>query len=714
MAGNRYVPVASPKQEAVDGNNPQPNETWHASEFNDMATLLNRRDNTRTFSSTISFNDHYDNGTYNMSSGDLTLTIDSVGAKSGFTTIFRVIGNDTNQIFFGGAGWYKYINIEDGEIISGEQIIEIRWTAHGAIVEQIVTSGRSISLDYSWTSGQGQTDFTIPSARANEISEYTYVTVNNVIQTSGFSIVNGAVSRDTIRFTSGLVAGDKVAIRYKYSSDSLGGGSVPDTITKVAEYQNLGAFNPTSVDLGQSGYYNDYTLSGNLSITTFTNGFNGVMQSVKMTFAGESLTIPSGVRFMNQTLMTITPDAGDYELYMYYTGNLAHTALVPYVTSGVPTLTTPVITVVPDDGQNTLTLSAIDGNATGGVLEFHDGDLIWAAVPTWTFPTSPIVHSSLVNGTEYFYRFKVTAAGYNDSAYGTNSGTPTSGTVQLTALTLGTPVAGDGQVTIPFTNPNSNNETVNQLYYKLTSEPTVWMAGVTAATGATTFPSQTGLTNGLSYDFRAVAEGDGVTYTDSDDSNIVSATPLVFNPANLSPDYFNETPQTFNGATSVNTGIYNTPFTKNYWHVFIQLSPDDGWTPDVEVVFGARRTDDSNASRINSSLNTNGRMLLADGAASLGFTGVVWADGPGQSKVIRFSKDLTNVTCYADGVQEWQEAIGSVTEQLVYPIHWGANNAQGTIGSYYNGGSKAIFIWGGDTNLTSQNLTDLQDYFDAL
>ena len=95
---------------------------------------------------------------------------------------------------------------------------------------------------------------------------------------------------------------------------------------------------------------------------------------------------------------------------------------------------------------------------------------------------------------------------------------------QLTALTLGAPTIGDSLITVPFINPNSTSEDQNQLYYKLNTEPTTWTTGVVAATGAVTFPAQTGLTNDLLYDFKAVAEG-SLLFSNSEDSNEVSATP---------------------------------------------------------------------------------------------------------------------------------------------------------------------------------------------
>lgn len=106
------------------------------------------------------------------------------------------------------------------------------------------------------------------------------------------------------------------------------------------------------------------------------------------------------------------------------------------------------------------------------------------------------------------------------------------GLTQLDAVTLGSVVPDVGQVTIAVTNPNSGNEDQNQLYYKLNTEPTIWTTGAVMATSGTSV-IQTGLTDDLLYNFRMVAEGDDITFSDSPDSNIVNGTAGEVDPADL-------------------------------------------------------------------------------------------------------------------------------------------------------------------------------------
>ena len=165
----RFIPIASPKQEAVDRQNPQPNEIWHATEFNDIDNLINRRNKTRSFNSVLLFNDHYSNGTYDLSGGDLALTIDNTDASPGFQTFTRLVGDDVHTLTFSGANWFKLFGVTSGDVISGEQLLVVTWTANGAVAEIRSNKDRSQIKDYEWSGTAGQSNFVIPSASSNEI-----------------------------------------------------------------------------------------------------------------------------------------------------------------------------------------------------------------------------------------------------------------------------------------------------------------------------------------------------------------------------------------------------------------------------------------------------------------------------------------------------------------------------------------------------------------
>lgn len=337
-------------------------------------------------------------------------------------------------------------------------------------------------------------------------------------------------------------------------------------------------------------------------------------------------------------------------------------------TTPLPTLATPVITVVPDDGQNTLTLSAIDGNATGGILEFHDGDLIWAAVPTWTFPTSPIVHSSLVNGTEYFYRFKVTAAGYNDSAYGTNSGTPTAAAVQLNAPVLSTAtVTGMQAISLTFTDTNTSpNEEGVEVRYSEDAGMAGAITGLTFAADSTS-GTQTSLSADTFYYFQVRAKGNGSTTSDSDWSNIVGANAKTFifydsfptgatNPALWTIDSNtvvgvanagDKLVLAHTSGTGTGSGSVESTNLESSTDIFVLNILGFGWTPTINTVSQTMIhklsdfTDQIKVARLTT--NNNLQFIVRDNSIDEVSTPV--GDQPQQVKII-YNKTTGDTSCY--------------------------------------------------------------------
>ena len=111
--------------------------------------------------------------------------------------------------------------------------------------------------------------------------------------------------------------------------------------------------------------------------------------------------------------------------------------------TSVPALSTPTILVTSGNTENSINRTVEDVNATGGVLEVSaDGVSGWSAVTddAFVFGTNPTLQNNLTNGTEYFYRYKSTAAGYTDSAYATASGTPEASGVPI-AFTFGADIS---------------------------------------------------------------------------------------------------------------------------------------------------------------------------------------------------------------------------------------------------------------------------------
>jgi hypothetical protein len=144
---------------------------------------------------------------------------------------------------------------------------------------------------------------------------------------------------------------------------------------------------------------------------------------------------------------------------------------------------------------------------------------------TGTGGSSPIIVTGLTNGTAYTFTVTATnAVGTGSASAVSNSVTPATVPGAPTAVS---PSVGNAQISLSWSAPASNGGSAITDYvieYKLTSEPTVWSTfsdGVSTNTTGTV----TGLTNGLSYDFRISAvnsAGQG-----SASSPAVSSTPIT-------------------------------------------------------------------------------------------------------------------------------------------------------------------------------------------
>ncbi len=124
---------------------------------------------------------------------------------------------------------------------------------------------------------------------------------------------------------------------------------------------------------------------------------------------------------------------------------------------------------------------------------------------TGTGATSPIIVSGLTNGTSYTFTVTATNAIGTGSASGaSNSATPAAPPGIPTAVSA---TADNAQVSLSWSAPASNGGSAVTDYvieYKLATEPTVWSVFSDTVSTSTT-GTVTGLTNGLSYDFRISA-----------------------------------------------------------------------------------------------------------------------------------------------------------------------------------------------------------------
>lgn len=274
-----------------------------------------------------------------------------------------------------------------------------------------------------------------------------------------------------------------------------------------------------------------------------------------------------GFDLTGSTLGTINPiTAGTYNFWFYATP--FGISLIIQNNSGsqqTPTLSAPTLTATAGDGEITLVITNEDPAATGRVLLRNTvNDESTATAVSGYDGSANYTDTEPVNGTEYLYFFYNTASGYNNSITVVDSATPAATITQLDAPTITGDTVGEisGQVILTFINPNSGNEDSNLLQYKLSTEPTTWTDGASAATSATEV-TQTGLTDGQLYDFRILAIGSG-TYSNSAPSATYQATPSdpalndglpYFNEAVAYYNVFNEADVTLSGSNVL--GILN-------------------------------------------------------------------------------------------------------------------------------------------------------------
>jgi hypothetical protein len=180
----------------------------------------------------------------------------------------------------------------------------------------------------------------------------------------------------------------------------------------------------------------------------------------------------------------------------------------------------PTITAIAS-GNNTLTVSFTAGNNGGSEItnyaySTNDGNTWQDCNPPDT--TSPIVITSLTNGTTYNVRIKAK----NNNGYSPQSnmepGTPST---SPSAPTITTITSGNNTLTVSFTAGNNNGESIDNYAYS-TNDGNTWQDCNPADT---TSPIViTSLTNDITYNVRIKAKNNNGY---SPQSNMISGTPVA-------------------------------------------------------------------------------------------------------------------------------------------------------------------------------------------
>lgn len=194
-------------------------------------------------------------------------------------------------------------------------------------------------------------------------------------------------------------------------------------------------------------------------------------------------------------------------------------------------------------------------------------------------------------------------------------------------------------------------------------------------------------------------------------TNNISA--ASFSPNDLTPDYYLEAEQTFTGSNYVDSGIYNAPFREDYWHIWFKVAPTDGQPATVETVFGGYTS--TTSTRLRFGIQTTGALNILHNTANDNTTNIIWANGANAYKTIHIHRTPSALNVYVDGV--FLEAIATNTNPTTNSTRamaYGALNNNGTIGNYLNGTVKGMFVKGGSSDLTAQNISDMDSYMSSL
>lgn len=319
-------------------------------------------------------------------------------------------------------------------------------------------------------------------------------------------------------------------------------GKVPSAqINEFVTYQKLqgvnqGTFNPANIVIEGSGTFDNYThstatltLTAGASVTT--SGDNYV--KLKITFDVDCAVSFAG-EFDNDQLFGLPTGnvftAGTYLFVFFHDPVNSKIGFVRPGTVGsapTPTLTTPTLVLSVGDGQLGYTISNEDAAATDGVFTYDTNSDFSTEIPVpgYAFATKTGNITGLVNGTTYYARILNTAAGYNNSGYGSDSAAPESGIVQLPQITGLVATSGqDGEVPLTWDAPSGNAD--NLSVERSLSSGSGFSVINTPLANATAYTDNTAV-NGTTYFYRVREIGDGITYSDGPYSTEASATPNV-------------------------------------------------------------------------------------------------------------------------------------------------------------------------------------------
>lgn len=246
----------------------------------------------------------------------------------------------------------------------------------------------------------------------NTTRSNVFASQSNYTSTSSFQTFTGSYIIDSGSFNSKIVAVSSSFVSFSASFTASSGVNT----SQVLPYSSSIIWNYSSGSIAV------VTLGGvtsSLSITNIKSSSFGVLRVVQDTTGSRVLTVPGST----PSKWAFSNGASQFDvLGFFYDGQSFYWSQDNYGTT-FPNLTTPILTI------GTITATSISSSwssvvsASAYILQ-RATDAGFSSITTlYTGLSQSFNDTGLSPSTQYFYRVKATAVGFNDSSYGTANGT---------------------------------------------------------------------------------------------------------------------------------------------------------------------------------------------------------------------------------------------------------------------------------------------------
>jgi len=192
-------------------------------------------------------------------------------------------------------------------------------------------------------------------------------------------------------------------------------------------------------------------------------------------------------------------------------------------------------------------------------------------------------------------------------------------------------------------------------------------------------------------------------------------TTAAFDPLSITWDYYNQSTIVFNGISDyVDSGIKNAYARLDYWHIWFKSTIADGQPSAIKVFWGGRTA--TTATVVSEEILTTGAVRCLDANVSRpSVSPNLFANGAIASTVFHYYRNNVNIIIEINGVAWMTSAdLTKPTAQTTINISYGARNQAGTQAAFWAGTSKGIYVWGGASDLTAQQILNMNTYMTNL